>query len=65
VGGGHCFRSLAAHTGTLLPIPYFGNDEQKAKYLPGSHHRWQPDGAHRLTELRLGLTRWVPKPRLF
>ena len=37
VGGGHSFPvSFAAHTGiALLPILYFGNDEQKAKYLPG------------------------------
>ena len=37
VGGGHSFPvAFAAHTGiALLPILYFGNDEQKAKYLPG------------------------------
>jgi alkylation response protein AidB-like acyl-CoA dehydrogenase len=37
VGGGHSFPvAFAAHTGiAMLPILYFGNDEQKAKYLPG------------------------------
>jgi alkylation response protein AidB-like acyl-CoA dehydrogenase len=37
VGGGHSFPvAFAAHTGiALLPILFFGNDEQKAKYLPG------------------------------
>ena len=37
VGGGHSFPvAFAAHTGiALLPILYFGNDEQKQKYLPG------------------------------
>ena len=37
VGGGRSFPvAFAAHTGiALLPILYFGNDEQKAKYLPG------------------------------
>ncbi|WP_210519172.1 acyl-CoA dehydrogenase family protein [Hymenobacter terricola] len=37
VGGGHSFPvAFAAHTGiALLPILYFGTDEQKAKYLPG------------------------------
>ena len=37
VGGGHSFPvAFAAHTGiALLPVLYFGNDEQKAKYLPG------------------------------
>lgn len=36
VGGGHSFAvALAAHTGIgTLPILYFGNDIQKAKYLP-------------------------------
>jgi alkylation response protein AidB-like acyl-CoA dehydrogenase len=36
VGGGHSFAvALAAHTGIgTLPILYFGNDEQKKKYLP-------------------------------
>lgn len=35
-GGGHSFAvSLAAHTGIgTLPILYYGNAEQKAKYLP-------------------------------
>ncbi|GAB2789698.1 alkylation response protein AidB-like acyl-CoA dehydrogenase [Hymenobacter luteus] len=37
VGGGHSFPvAFAAHTGiAMLPILYFGNEEQKAKYLPG------------------------------
>jgi alkylation response protein AidB-like acyl-CoA dehydrogenase len=37
VGGGHSFPvAFAAHTGiALLPILYFGNDEQKKKYIPG------------------------------
>ena len=37
VGGGHSFPvAFAAHTGiAMLPILYFGNDEQKNKYLPG------------------------------
>jgi len=37
VGGGHSFPvAFAAHTGiALLPILYFGNDEQKQKYIPG------------------------------
>jgi len=37
VGGGHSFPvAFAAHTGiALLPIVYFGNDEQKHKYVPG------------------------------
>ena len=37
LGGGHSFPvAFAAHTGiAMLPILYFGNDEQKAKYLPG------------------------------
>lgn len=36
IGGGHSFAvALAAHTGIgTLPILYFGNDEQKDKYLP-------------------------------
>jgi alkylation response protein AidB-like acyl-CoA dehydrogenase len=36
IGGGHSFAvSLAAHTGIgTLPILYYGNDAQKAKYLP-------------------------------
>ena len=36
VGGGHSFPvAFAAHTGIgLLPILYFGNEEQKQKYLP-------------------------------
>ncbi len=37
VGGGHSFPvAFAAHTGiALLPVLFFGNDEQKKKYLPG------------------------------
>lgn len=37
IGGAHAFAvALSAHTGIgTLPILYFGNDEQKAKYLPG------------------------------
>lgn len=37
VGGGHSFPvAFAAHTGiALLPILYFGNDEQKQRYIPG------------------------------
>lgn len=37
VGGGHSFPvAFAAHTGiALLPILYFGTDEQKQKYIPG------------------------------
>ena len=36
IGGGHSFAvALAAHTGIgTLPILYFGNEEQKQKYLP-------------------------------
>jgi hypothetical protein len=36
IGGGHSFAvALSAHTGIgTLPILYFGNDEQKQKYLP-------------------------------
>ncbi|MHC2991808.1 acyl-CoA dehydrogenase [Pontibacter sp. HJ8] len=36
VGGGHSFPvAFAAHTGIgMLPILYFGTDEQKEKYLP-------------------------------
>ncbi|MEW6468401.1 MAG: acyl-CoA dehydrogenase family protein [Bacteroidota bacterium] len=36
IGGGHSFAvSLAAHTGIgTLPILYYGNEAQKAKYLP-------------------------------
>jgi alkylation response protein AidB-like acyl-CoA dehydrogenase len=36
VGAGHSFAvALAAHTGIgMLPILYFGNEEQKSKYLP-------------------------------
>ena len=37
VGGGHSFAvSFSAHTGiATLPILYYGNDEQKKKYIPG------------------------------
>jgi alkylation response protein AidB-like acyl-CoA dehydrogenase len=37
VGGGHSFPvAFAAHTGiAMLPILYFGTEEQKQKYLPG------------------------------
>ena len=36
IGGGHSFAvALSAHTGIgTLPIVYYGNSEQKAKYLP-------------------------------
>lgn len=36
IGGGHSFAvALSAHTGIgTLPIVYYGNDDQKAKYLP-------------------------------
>lgn len=36
LGGGHSFSvAMTAHTGIgTLPILYFGNEEQKAKYLP-------------------------------
>ena len=37
VGGGHSFAvSYTAHTGiATLPILYYGNEEQKKKYIPG------------------------------
>ena len=37
IGGGHSFAvSFTAHTGiATLPILYYGNDEQKKKYIPG------------------------------
>ena len=37
IGGGHSFAvSYTAHTGiATLPILYYGNDEQKKKYIPG------------------------------
>ena len=37
VGGGHSFAvSFSAHTGiATLPILYYGNEEQKKKYIPG------------------------------
>jgi alkylation response protein AidB-like acyl-CoA dehydrogenase len=36
IGGGHSFAvALSAHTGIgTLPILYYGNDEQKRKYIP-------------------------------
>ena len=36
IGGGHAFAvALSAHTGIgTLPIVYYGNNDQKAKYLP-------------------------------
>ncbi|TYZ07020.1 acyl-CoA dehydrogenase [Hymenobacter lutimineralis] len=51
VGGGHSFPvAFAAHTGiAMLPILYFGNEEQKAKYLPGLTNG-QLMGAYCLTE---------------
>ena len=51
VGGGHSFPvAFAAHTGiAMLPILYFGNEEQKAKYLPKlTSGEWA--GAYCLTE---------------
>ena len=37
VGGGHSFAvSYTAHTGiATLPILYYGNEDQKKKYIPG------------------------------
>ncbi|MCR5887700.1 acyl-CoA dehydrogenase family protein [Hymenobacter sp. J193] len=51
VGGGHSFPvAFAAHTGiAMLPILYFGNEEQKGKYLPGLTNG-QLMGAYCLTE---------------
>jgi alkylation response protein AidB-like acyl-CoA dehydrogenase len=51
VGGGHSFPvAFAAHTGiAMLPILYFGNDEQKAKYMPGLTNG-ELMGAYCLTE---------------
>ncbi|AII51534.1 acyl-CoA dehydrogenase family protein [Hymenobacter sp. APR13] len=51
VGGGHSFPvAFAAHTGiAMLPILYFGNEEQKAKYLPGLTNG-ELMGAYCLTE---------------
>ncbi|SDY78372.1 acyl-CoA dehydrogenase family protein [Hymenobacter psychrophilus] len=51
VGKGHSFPvAFAAHTGiAMLPILYFGNDEQKAKYLPGLTNG-ELMGAYCLTE---------------
>ncbi|WP_133274198.1 acyl-CoA dehydrogenase family protein [Hymenobacter radiodurans] len=51
VGGGHSFPvAFAAHTGiAMLPILYFGNEEQKTKYLPKlTSGEWA--GAYCLTE---------------
>ncbi|UOQ66753.1 acyl-CoA dehydrogenase family protein [Hymenobacter volaticus] len=51
VGGGHSFPvAFAAHTGiAMLPILYFGNEEQKNKYLPGLTNG-ELMGAYCLTE---------------
>ena len=51
VGGGHSFPvAFAAHTGiAMLPILYFGNEEQKTKYLPGLTNG-ELMGAYCLTE---------------
>ncbi|HLK98277.1 MAG TPA: acyl-CoA dehydrogenase family protein, partial [Hymenobacter sp.] len=51
VGGGHSFPvAFAAHTGiAMLPILYFGNEEQKDKYLPGLTNG-ELMGAYCLTE---------------
>jgi len=51
VGGGHSFPvAFAAHTGiALLPILFFGTDEQKTKYLPGLTNG-ELMGAYCLTE---------------
>jgi alkylation response protein AidB-like acyl-CoA dehydrogenase len=55
LGGGHSFSvAIAAHTGIgTLPILYFGNDEQKQKYIPKLiSGEWQ--GAYGLTEPNSG-----------
>jgi alkylation response protein AidB-like acyl-CoA dehydrogenase len=51
VGGGHSFPvAFAAHTGiAMLPILYFGTEEQKQKYLPGLTNG-ELMGAYCLTE---------------
>jgi alkylation response protein AidB-like acyl-CoA dehydrogenase len=51
VGGGHSFAvSMSAHTGiATLPILYYGNDEQKKKYIPGLA-TGELKGAYCLTE---------------
>ncbi|MFC4262925.1 acyl-CoA dehydrogenase family protein [Ferruginibacter yonginensis] len=55
LGGGYSFSvAIAAHTGIgTLPILYFGNDAQKAKYVPKlSSGEWK--GAYGLTEPNSG-----------
>lgn len=55
VGAGHSFAvALSAHTGIgTLPILYYGNDEQKAKYIPKlSTGEWK--AAYCLTEPNSG-----------
>ncbi len=51
IGAGHSFAvALSAHTGiATLPILYYGNEEQKAKYLPGLA-TGELKGAYCLTE---------------
>jgi len=55
LGGGYSFSvAVAAHTGIgTLPILYFGNDAQKAKYIPKlATGEWK--GAYGLTEPNSG-----------
>jgi alkylation response protein AidB-like acyl-CoA dehydrogenase len=55
LGGGHSFSvAIAAHTGIgTLPILYFGNEEQKNKYIPKlASGEWK--GAYGLTEPNSG-----------
>ncbi|MFO0414030.1 MAG: acyl-CoA dehydrogenase family protein, partial [Bacteroidota bacterium] len=55
LGGGNSFSvAIAAHTGIgTLPILYFGNPEQKAKYIPKlASGEWK--GAYGLTEPNSG-----------
>lgn len=55
LGGGNSFSvAMAAHTGIgTLPILYFGNDAQKAKYIPKlASGEWK--GAYGLTEPNSG-----------
>jgi len=55
LGGGYSFSvAIAAHTGIgTLPILYFGNDEQKQKYIPKlASGEWK--GAYGLTEPNSG-----------
>jgi alkylation response protein AidB-like acyl-CoA dehydrogenase len=55
LGGGHSFSvAIAAHTGIgTLPILYFGNEAQKAKYIPKlATGEWA--GAYGLTEPNSG-----------